>query len=251
MRKTPEKSLLGTGTRDEMIRLIKRKAEQYFELSEPKLTANDFIQAFIRRDHVPVLMKAQELCGTISTRDIYGVRLAENKHVHIRFADKPPIPVPGYVVNQGLSEDCPQPLRERYTSWIEERYRAGRMIGDLIDVISAFDRRLPDLRTFAIMVPCLPIAARRAGSGKKHDAALSKMVNGDKFSIPRIPEQVAKRIQEVSSFYIAMSMIEFSKNVRENDAIWFEYDPDSVSTSRPPHLLNEVYPGELFSGRIY
>lgn len=243
------KSLLGDSLRAEITRTIKRRAETFLEKSDPHLTENDFIQAFIQREHVPHLMKTQELCGPISRDDLYGVPLDDSPYrVAIRFRDKPPIPVPSYA-SKGLSPDCPHPLRERWLEWLPERVRQGDMIGDLIDAINAYDKILPDLRSFAIMVPCLPMVAKRAGSGKKHDALVNRMVKGAKFSLPRLPEEVAKRVSDASSFFMAISMIDGLKSGDRGDCdIWMERATVYEYDRKKKHIFDGVFPGYAGAG---
>lgn len=215
-----EKSLLGENLRQSITRFIRTKGEKYLALSDPLLTENEFIQAFINREHVPLLLQAQNLCGKLSTRDLHGIPLDDTPYrVNVRFEHDPPVPLPAYT-EKGLSPDCPPPLRERLASWLPERVRQGDMLGDLIDAITTYDKNLPDLRSFAIMVPCLPMVAKKVSSGKKQEVLINRMMRGDKFSLPRLPEEVSKRIADASSFFMAISMIDDVKVNR--NGVWIE-----------------------------
>lgn len=220
----PVPSLLGAKLLEEVKSRIKRAADNYFALNEIRLTPNEFIQAFIRTEHVPVLMRANELCGGVSAASAISMTLyPENDpdvRVAVRFLGKHPLPVPTYIA-EGLSPDCPSPLRDRIMSWITDRVRSGDILGDLYDAITIFDRTLDDLRSFAIMVPCLPMIVKSLNE-PRNDKILKKMNKGTNFKLPHLPPEVAERIHNGNAFYIGLSMITARPPHRSSDEIWLD-----------------------------
>ena len=231
----PIPSLLGAKLLEEVKRRIARAADNYFVLNEVRLTTNEFIQAFIRTEHVPVLMRTNELCGGVSAASaIHTTLCPENDpdvRVAVRFLGKHPLPVPTYI-SEGLSPDCPSPLRDRIMSWITDRIRSGDILGDLHDAITIFDRTLNDLRSFAIMVPCLPMIVKSLNE-PHFDKILKKMNKGTNFKLPHLPPEVAERIHNGNAFYIGLSMITAKAPHRSSDEIWLERSNYQEMRTRP------------------
>jgi len=234
-------SLLGSRLLESVKQRIKNTAERYFNLNEIRLTENELIQAFILPEHVPVLMQANTLCGGLNTSSSYKMKVCpENDpmvRVSLRFRDEAPIPIPTYVDN-GLSDQCPALLRDRITAWITDRINAGDMLGDLCDAITVFDRTLPDLRSFAIMVPCLPMIVQSLNE-KRNERVLNKLNKGTNFSLPRLPPEVVERVQKGNAFYIGLSMITASASPRSANEIWLERANYSETRMRP-HVFSTV-----------
>jgi len=220
----PIPSLLGSKLLDEVQRRIKAIGENYYGLNEVRLTPNEFIQAFIMPEHVPVLMRASELCGGIAVNSSYPMKLhPENDpevRVTLRLRGDCPVPIPTYVGN-GLSEQCPSLLRDRIMSWVTDRVYAGDILGDLYDAITIFDRTLHNLRSFAIMVPCLPMIVQSLRNGS-YEKILKKMGKGTDFKLPNLPPEVAERVQKSNAFYTGLSMLTIKPTSRSAHEIWLE-----------------------------
>jgi hypothetical protein len=235
-------SLLGAFVED-VKRTVRITADRYFTMGDLPLTENEFIQAFIVKEHVLVLMQAKNLCGSIGGDRYYRTLLnREDKALFDIRADAGlPIPVPNYV-EHGVSPDCPEPLRQRISEWAQPRIDVGDMFGDLYDIITVFNKRVSNLRSFAIMLPCLPVLIQKTDR-MKLERLRPKLEKGD-FNLPRLPPEVAARVQAVSSLFMNVNMInEFPKVTAQIKLV----RNTLCENRRRPHIFKDL---DVFKGHV-
>jgi hypothetical protein len=193
---------------------IRKYADRYFEITNLRMTPNEFIQAFIKAEHIPPLMQVRDMCGSInaSSRLKFTHREGESGHpmrLYVEFFGDPPIIIPDYA-EKGLADTCPTPLRQRLAEWAAQRKEEGDKLGDLMDAISVFNTQLKDPKAMAVMVPCLPTLMRsfsrdpKSSTYKKAEA----MLKPGNYHIPVLPPEVKQRVQEASAFLMALTLLE-------------------------------------------
>lgn len=178
------------------------------------LSPDEFVSAFIERDHIPLLKQVQELVGMVGnsatptsfiTSD--GVHLSG----HCSFSgNTPPIILPHYVRN-GIAPTAPDGVRSRIQNWLDERYRLGRMFGDAWDAINWLNDNCGNAAAMAVMFPALPTLLKNADSDP--DASVVKkahrIANAKSFgSLPKLPREVKARMIECSDLILTVSMLE-------------------------------------------
>ncbi len=178
------------------------------------LSPDDFVAAFIERDHIPVLKQVQELVGMVgNVSSVTRFVTSDGVHLngHCAFANNaPPIILPHYVRN-GLAPTAPDDVRSRIQNWVDERYRLGRMFGDAWDAINWLNDNCGNAAAIAVMFPALPTLLKNADSDP--DAAIVKkaqrIASAKSFgSLPKLPREVKARMIECSDLILTVSMLE-------------------------------------------
>ena len=175
---------------------------------------DDFIAAFIEPDHVAPLKQTQDLVGFVGNTSA-GIKLWTSDKVQTLAAcafggSQPPIILPHYVTN-GVTRHCPDDLRSRIQSWLDERYRLGRMFGDAWDAIYWLNDNCGNAAAMSVMFPALPSLLKTSAPDAEATNAkrAQRIVNSKSFgSLPKLPREVKVRMMECSDLMMSVSMLE-------------------------------------------
>lgn len=200
-----DSTAIGQVNVDQIKREIRSQVEKLFRMQRLTLTKDEFIQAFYKPDHVRILQEALRICGDLNDDKSMGFDFAisgRKLSLSACFKEGFGLPFPSYSLN-GLIQDCPDELRDRFHFWAQHRVEQGDLAGDLIDAFQFLNKRLPNPRSLAVMLPCAPALARKAGV---NETTLIKMTKGP-FSLAPLPREVAQRMQMASSFVMNLMML--------------------------------------------
>ena len=201
------KTLLNASIFDQISGVAQTLFKRFMDTQVIHLTGEEFVQAYIRTEHIPTLQKAKELCG-----DFGSVRHMSHRGYGFTFDwhETAPLPAPNYV-SVGLSPDCPPELRARITDQMDARIHFGDLMADFLDSFFVFNHWLTDVRSFGIMLPVLPVLAARVDTDyTRYDmkALVEKMSTGINFRLPMLPEEVKIRLRDASAFVLGMTMLD-------------------------------------------
>lgn len=204
-RNTNDGTAIGHQNVDNINRQIRYLAEDLFRRQRLTLTKDEFIQAFYLPEHLPVLREAVRLCGELNENKSMGFDFTlpgRRLSLSARFAEEFELPFPKYS-RQGLVSSCPDELRDQFFYWAQHRVEQGDLAGDLIDAFTFLNKKLPDPRSLAVMLPCAPVLARKANVS---ETTILKMTKGP-FSLVSLPPEVAQRMQMASAFIMNLTML--------------------------------------------
>lgn len=193
---------------------VNKLAAKYFNVTTLILTEGEYVQAFIEEDHVPVLMKTQELVGAIgeSGAQLSQIKVADTQlNIMIVFhTARSPILVPTYARN-GLASSCPASLKERIESWVTERLRVGSLFGDALDALSYLNMNCGNEGAMSVMFPALALCFREFDPSDQSSTAkrAQKILNTKSFgSLPSLTREVKNRLIEVSNLLTACTLLD-------------------------------------------
>jgi hypothetical protein len=237
---------------NDMHESLRRLAEQFYMHTQLALTPDDFIAAFIAPEHVTKLKEVQDLIGASGMSSTSTSLYASGGHackVYVQFYGTSPVILPQYVRN-GLQPTCPEELRERITTWVDQRLEYGQAFGDTIDAISYLNDECGDLRAMSLMLPCIgAIMANVSDDGEspvvKRARKLSEQTRFGR--LPSLPPPVKQRLGEISALVNATTLVK--------DAVAPHRDAGTAllqfNNTAAPVRANMFWTGEHTSGSAY
>lgn len=188
------------------------------------MTVEEAEAAFTKPEHRQTLRDACELSGirhstghlfAFSVKDAMDVPFVGVREIgwkpKARATAKLPFLFPHYASN-GMAEEAPPAMRQRFDDWIAERARVGFMFGAVCSALEYFDRYQTPTNVAGFLLPCLASVYTRAGAFseknkfKTRAAALSKTTRAG--TMPTLPPEVRKLWNEAGNFFNALSLID-------------------------------------------
>lgn len=192
---------------------VRNIASRIIDPSNLVITGKEFIEAFIRPDHIPILNQTRELVGSVGAYYCQP-KLTTTTGIQYQLLcqfgyNKPPTIIPGYV-NEGFYDDQPLPSRAKILAWLQERERLGNMFGDAIDAMHWLNDHCGNAGAVAVMFPALPTVLKAGGGmDEKVGKRAAKIAESKSFgNLPKLPLEVKRRISEVSDFVLTCSILE-------------------------------------------
>lgn len=189
-------------------------ASNYFERTALVLEPDEFIAAFIKPEHLPLMKEVQELVGvkcSTSTQTALTCSDGTRFLVSLTFQSNAPVLIPQYA-SHGVIDACPQEIREKLTTWADSRVTAGLAFGDAADALDYLSEHCAVKAAVLFMLPCLPAIAAAAGDPNNDKDSLTKHAkslaqNNTRLPpLPVLPLAVKERLQDVSAFINAAVM---------------------------------------------
>lgn len=199
-------------TIDQLNTSLDNLAGNMFAKTPLVLTGDEFLEAFVSPDHVPMLREVQDICkpgtGTLINTSLETAD-GECLTIRVEFNWQMPVIMPQYV-RHGIQPTCPQGLRDKITAWVEERASFGRAFGDVKDALTFLNDNCGDARAMAVMLPCF--ATIMGGISTDGESSIvkraRKLTNVTSFgSLPRLPVQVKRRIAEAAAVVNASTLM--------------------------------------------
>jgi hypothetical protein len=187
-------------------------AASLFSKSPLILSDEEFLTAFIAPDHLPMLREVQEMCRPASTGWAHTSFInadGEPMQMQIQFGGTASVILPQYV-RHGVQPTCPESIREKIETWVNERTNFGRAFGDVHDGLDYLNDTCGDVEAMTLLLPCLPsIMANITTDGdSKTNKKAQKLASIKRFGkLPRIPRQVTQRLAEASALVNAVTLM--------------------------------------------
>jgi len=191
------------------------------------LSPDEFIQAFIRPEHVGPLKQVQGIVGMVGDEStVAKLNVPDGPFVYcsINFGyTEPPVILPKYI-RDGFVGTAPSELKSRITAFVAERYRLGRMFGDAIDSLHYLNEHSGNAPAMAVFFPALPtLLAMSDPNPESTNAKRAKRLTEAKSfgTLATLPREVKMRMLEVSSLVMTASVLEDDKSsasLKESEA---------------------------------
>lgn len=204
---------------------IGARAARFIATDPFTLTPEEFVEAFIRPEHLESLNQVRDIVGDIGssyTSTAIPVQI-DDQHADLTFGihfegSQAPVLLPRYI-SSGPRRDCPEPLLRKIKDKATARYKTGSVFGDAIDAIYWLNNNAGDLRAMRTLFPALPVLLADINDDPK--AASNKMArkldaNKTITSLPRLPREVMRKMIEASHMITATTLL-----------------PTNVTTSHP------------------
>jgi hypothetical protein len=228
---------------------LRHLGEDMISATNLRLTGDEFIQAFVRAEHVPLLKEVQAMCdppraGYAST-NLFSAE-GDKLTCSMMFANTGPILVPRYAYG-GYQPDAPAELQKKINEWVAHRINLGRAFGDATDALQRMDLVCGDAKAVSIMLPCLSAIMAKASTsaGDRMEQAAAKLQETKKIgTLPRLPPEVKQRMQEVSGFVSAATLLKGAETppLRMHDVtISLQTVTYPTVANRPRHLFDSVF----------
>lgn len=205
---------------DTTTKALARVCGEALDKSSLFLNRSEFIEAFIKSEHVDRLKEVSDLVGDVNvgeTRLSINTDLSDGHEQMIatmHYRGSPGILVPKYVES---SLNIATPAGAKVLAWAQERRRIGIVLGDALDALKELNQLCGNGRALTLMFPALSSimvrshpysdAATRDNDpvvkmGRRID--LGKSVG----ALPRLPREVVDRIRMASATVQAIFLSE-------------------------------------------
>ena len=181
------------------------------------LSNQDFVDAFIKPEHIPILKTTEEICGTIGNNGGVSTSLAVPESTYIVrvylsfWKNKPPIIVPQYVAAGPL--DPNNFGVQGVVAWLTERVRQGVLLGDAYEALGYLNANCVDARAFRAVFPAIAVLVNdcaRSEDAKDPMRKLAARIQGNQEvrTLPRLPREVMQRLIAASDLINASTLLE-------------------------------------------
>lgn len=208
-------------TMDALYKVVRNAAADLLNESEVRLSPDEFISTFVRREHVEPLKTTQSLVGTVGDSSTSSkIRMDDNHKaiIYIRFAGTtPPIIMPPYIVD-GPNPDADPAIVAKLTGFVTERVRLGRMFGDALDTLHYLNDNCGNGSAIAVLFPCLPAMFVEAGRMEndpesQHIKRAARIREAKTFgTLPRVLPEVKDRMLMASNLIQNVMMLDKGKS---------------------------------------
>lgn len=223
------------------------RASKFFQVQAHMMTNQDFIDAYIRPEHVAILNTTREICGDVGGHafgvginhraDFLGVRHAP---VAMSFVGAPPIIIPLYVSR--ASHDDEHPVVVKLAEWLRERIRQGLLLGDALDSFAFLNNTCADARAFRVVFPAISLLVNdcaRSDDPKDPMRKLAARIQGNQEvrTLPRLPREVMQRLIAASDIINTTSLMEADAEMpRVAGHVTCFVQPNTMRTESRPSL---------------
>jgi hypothetical protein len=216
---------------------LQTRANNWFKANPIRMTAAEYMAAFINPEHIAPLEQVREIVGDVSSTyhsaSLYAMLGDKPTKVSlsISFNRRAPTILPRYTAEQ-FSPTCPPELRRRFEVDVQRRIRDGYSFGTAWDCLEWLNGECKSTHALAFLFPALPILLRDTDTNE--ESATTKLAfKLDGLSkapaLPAIPREVKQRALELSELVSATSLLPKDISVSAGD------DGDALFT------LNETY----------
>lgn len=213
-------------TMDALYGAIRRIGGTLFGDFRCKLTAPEFISAFIQPEHVAPLRQVQDMVGLVGNHAFYSKFMTSDDveaKLTVLFArNEPPIILPNYV-SDGVTKSAPEDVVLKMRAFVDERVRLGRLFGDAIDSVRYLNDHCGNANAMSVMFPVLPALMKYADPDGQNDSSFakraSKLASAKSFgTLPKLPQAVKQRILEASNAVQTSLMLDQTNGPDEKHA---------------------------------
>lgn len=203
---------------------LKELAVAAFDKNPLYLTKDEYIEAFIRTDHIPILTQAADLTGESSTPIAKNINVivdpddaGHRVQARMAFFNSPGLMIPKYAET---SFETNTPAGQKVLAWGSERRRLGLIVGDAIDAIHYFNEVCETQLMLALMLPAITVIMTKCGEDEDRLPKKGrKMLEGKKLgSIIEITNAQKERLEECNAVVQLLCMTSDAKTVRPKDA---------------------------------
>lgn len=197
---------------DDLHTSLKNLSLLMFSRTAMVLTEEEVLSAYIKPDHIPMLKEVQAMCDPSTSGYFYTHQTCSNgviMRIDYRFGSSSPVILPKYA-QEGLCSECPVPVRNKITAFVDQRYAFGMAFGDARDAISELNTSCGDARAMALMLPCLPTIMANISLDPESPAVkrARKLQTSTGFgALPRLPREVKDRLMEVSAIVNSVALL--------------------------------------------
>ena len=180
------------------------------------LSNQDFVDAFIKPEHIPILKTTEEICGTIGNNGGVPTSLSIPEtnikvRVYLSFWKKPPIIIPQYV-NAGPL-DANNFGVQGVVAWLSERVRQGMLLGDAYEALGYLNGNCVDARAFRAVFPAIAVLVNDCAKSDDPKDPMRKLAariqgNQEVRTLPRLPREVMQRLIAASDLINASTLLE-------------------------------------------
>jgi hypothetical protein len=195
---------------------VRNIAGTFFEHTKLVLSPEEYISAFIDKDHLDMLRQVQSLFGgplTVGSM-ITNVASSSGDSVTMRYAfsgGMHPITVPPYA-KHGLQSSCPVDLAVRIRSWVDERIRIGQVFGDAIDALNYLNFACGDLGAMRLVFPAIiPIMGNVSTDSEDKTVKRARQIS-ESTKVGRLPKLTPLQRDRLSEVSAMVNMAVLSKN---------------------------------------
>lgn len=197
------------------------------------LSPKEFIPSFIRADHLPLLTQVHDMVGAVNSGS-HSIKLrAYDGTLHSLngtfAASTPPTLIPDYV-SQGLLEDAPHEVSQKFQDWLDERVRIGNMMGDAHDAIDWLNEECGNAAAFAVMFPAITTLLSKCqghveGEDSSEQKRARKIANSRSFgALPTLTREVKARLAAASDLVLNAAMLPQPKPINiPAKHVWYRH----------------------------
>lgn len=196
---------------------IRTLAIRFFGVHQLVLLSDEFVSAYINPDHIKTLRETESLCGRIGpTASIMSTAITSNGkmiRLYLNFRSSAPIIMPDYI-RSGIQPTAPVDVAQKIQEWVDMRWEYGCKFGDAYDALDYLNVVCADARDMAVMFPILSTLMRNTtDDAESRNAKRAKKLADPKGcgTLPSLPRDIVYRIQELSSFLLAVNMLDVPK----------------------------------------
>ena len=206
---------------------LETMANTMFSKSSLVISGDEFLAAFVDPSHLSMLREVQQMCKpslSSSAATVFHAESGETVNLAIQFGGVAPVILPQYV-SHGFQPTCPQDIRDRFSTWINERLNFGMAFGDAWDAIEYLNDTCGDVEAMTLLLPCIPsiMAGITTDSESKTVKRAQKLASINRFGkLPRLPRQVTQRLAEVSALVNAVTLMQDAPDpsLKRHDALF-------------------------------
>jgi hypothetical protein len=178
------------------------------------ITKDEFIEAFIRPEHIEKLREVTELIGPAPIGSM-GCNLGTDPNdvgvaipAMIQFHRPLKLLMPDYA-RSGFQPGTP--AADKIRSWAASRRGQGILLGDALSAIDYLNNACGNAKAFSLVFPVLPALMVKSTSDEE-DRVVKRghtvMAGKQGGTLPTLPRQVIDRIREASAFIQALMLTE-------------------------------------------
>lgn len=187
-------------------------AEKFFNKTALILSPDEFIDAFVWPEHLPILREAQSIVGSVGSTStvtsIAPINMDYQLKGSLAFYGVPPVPLPLYV-QTGMQPNASVATAHKIRSWAADRLKFGAAFGTVRDAIGTLNEECGDTRAMSLCLPCLPQLLAETSDDPdnylvKRARRLAQRSNVPK--LPRLSPSTKASLLEASSMVQAAAM---------------------------------------------